>query len=74
MAPEPVLLHGARTGAGDTVLDTALLVLPLLLFGLMVFGPRLLAWYRDLKADPRDTAASKGTRPKRPGPHGGEPI
>lgn len=74
MAPEPVLLHGTRTGAGDTVLDTALLVLPMLLFGLMVFGPRLLAWYRDLRADPRDSAASKGPRPKRSGSHGDEPI
>jgi hypothetical protein len=74
MAPEPMLLHGARTGTGDTVLDTVLLVLPLVLFALMVFGPRLLAWYRDLRTEPRETEVSGPARPERPGSHGGEPV
>ncbi len=73
MTPEPILLHGARTGTGDTVLDTVLLVLPLLLFALMVFGPRLLAWYRDLRAEPPE-ANTPSTRRTRPGSHGDEPV
>lgn len=74
MALEPLLLHGARTGTADAVLDTVLMVLPLVLFALMVCGSRLLAWYRDLRAEPHDTDLSGLARPERPGSHGGEPV
>lgn len=74
MAPEPVLLHGARTGTADTVLDTVLLVLPLVLFALMVFGPRLLAWYRDLTREPPNADTPGPAWSEQPGPGGDEPV
>ncbi len=41
-----VLLHGGRTGAYDTALDTALLAVPVLLAGAMVAAPRIIGRLR----------------------------
>ncbi len=60
------LLHGARTGAYDTVLDNILLIVPVVLAGAMVAVPRLLARLRARRQ--RDGRADRPTH------HGDEPI
>jgi hypothetical protein len=81
------VLHGGRTGAGDALFDTLMLVLPIAIAAAMLFGPKLLAMRRRaLNYDPDSIDAQSipptdETPPGRPrhrtsGPshHGDEPI
>lgn len=61
MIRTPFLLHGGTTGTNDALLDTLLLIAPVLLVGVLWFVMRLV----DSGAPPDDST---------PPPHDSEPI
>jgi hypothetical protein len=69
------ILHGAIQGGADPVVDAAMLCVPVVIAGVVLIGPRLLARRRSRDAHAADAAGltARG-RNARPSHHGDEPI